>query len=189
MTFRIKQKNGDRAMEGNRDILELLDLLYDMVNEAWSVPLGNDKCIVEREKAIEIINDIKSGLPSAIAESKRLVSARDEFIGNAKREAEALRRNAEEQSARLVDEQEVLKLAQERADEMVATAEKKTAELKRAAGEYVDRMMREAEKSLASALDTVRQTQVAFRSAGTASPAPVEEEKEASEEENNWIEK
>ena len=64
----------------NIDIIELLDILYGMVNEAWSVPLGNDKCIIEREKAIEIINEIKVNLPTAIAEAQRLVSARDEFI-------------------------------------------------------------------------------------------------------------
>ena len=70
----------------NNDIIELLDVLYGMVTEAWSVPLGNDKCIIERDKAIEIINDIKANLPGALAEAKRLVAARDEFIGNAKRD-------------------------------------------------------------------------------------------------------
>ena len=86
-------------MENNNDIIELLDILYGMVTEAWGVPLGNDKCIIEREKAIEIINDIKANLPTAIAEAKRLVSARDEFIGNAKRVAEAVRKSAEEKGA------------------------------------------------------------------------------------------
>ena len=58
-------------MDNSNDILELLDILYGMVNEAWGVPLGNDKCIIEREKAIDIINDIKAALPSSISESKR----------------------------------------------------------------------------------------------------------------------
>ena len=78
-------------MDNNNDVIELLDILYGMVTGAWGVPLGNDKCIIEREKAVELINDIKVNLPSALAEAKRLVAARDEFIGNAKREAEALR--------------------------------------------------------------------------------------------------
>ena len=71
-------------MDGNRDVLELLDVLYAMVTDAWSVPLGNDKCIIEREKAVALINDIKASLPSSVAEAQRLVAARDEFIGNAK---------------------------------------------------------------------------------------------------------
>ena len=30
------------------DVIELLDGLYSMIAEAWGVPLGNDKCIIER---------------------------------------------------------------------------------------------------------------------------------------------
>jgi hypothetical protein len=95
----------------NNDVMELLDELFSMVSEAWGVPLGNDKCIIEREKALHLISDIKASLPSSIAEAKRLVAARDEFIGNAKREAEAMRKSAEEKSRLLVDEQEVTRIA------------------------------------------------------------------------------
>ena len=62
-------------MDNTVDIIELLDILYGMVTEAWGVPLGNDKCISEREKAVEIINEIKTNLPSALSEAKRLVEA------------------------------------------------------------------------------------------------------------------
>ena len=37
-------------------------MLYTMVSEAWGVPLGNDKCIVEREKALKLIEEIKAQL-------------------------------------------------------------------------------------------------------------------------------
>ena len=150
-------------MDSASDIIELLDILYGMVNEAWGVPLGNDKCIIEREKAIDIINDIKAALPTSIAESKRLVAARDEFIGNAKREAESLRKSAEEQAAQLVDEQEIVRVAKEKSTAMLAEAEKKTSELRRLASAYVDDMMRKAEECLNDALLTVRQTQNAFK--------------------------
>jgi len=150
-------------MDNANDIIELLDILYGMVNEAWGVPLGNDKCIIEREKAIDIINDIKAALPTSIAESKRLVAARDEFIGNAKREAESLRKSAEEQAAQLVDEQEIVRVAKEKSSAMLADAEKKTSELRRLASAYVDDMMRKAEECLNDALLTVRQTQNAFK--------------------------
>ena len=96
------------------DVIELLDILYGMISEAYRVPLGNDRCIIEREKAIEIINEIKANLPSSLAESKRLVAARDEFIGNAKKEAEALRKSAEEKAKKLVEEQEIMQEARSR---------------------------------------------------------------------------
>ena len=87
------------------DVIELLDGLYSMIAEAWGVPLGNDKCIIEREKALDIINEIKAAMPSSLAEAKRLVAARDEFIGNAKKEAEALRKSSEEKAKAMVEEQ------------------------------------------------------------------------------------
>ena len=150
----------------NNDIIELLDILYGMVTEAWSVPLGNDKCIIEREKAIEIINEIKNSLPTAIAEAQRLVSARDEFIGNAKREAEALRKNAEEQAHQMVEEQEVVRVARARSSEMVAAAEAKSKELRRVASEYVDDLMRQTEQSMSEALSTIRGAHESFQALG-----------------------
>ena len=152
-------------MEHTDDILELLDILYGMVTEAWGVPLGNDKCIIEREKAIEIINEIKSCLPTAIAESKRLVAAKEEFIGNAKREAEALRKSAEDQARALIEEQEIVRVARARSAEMLSSAETKSSELRRIASEYVDSIMKEAENSVSSALATVQAARGAFLAA------------------------
>ncbi len=159
----------------NGNVIAMLDELYAMVTEAWGVPLGNDKCIIEREKAVQLINDIKNSLPSSIAESKRLVAARDEFIGNAKREAEALRRNAEEKARSMVEEQEIMRVARARSAEMIASAEAKSRELRRIAGEYVDDIMRQTEESLSASLATVRATHGAFQSkggVGVAQPAP-----------------
>ena len=154
----------------NNDIIELLDILYGMVTEAWGVPLGADKCIIEQEKAIEIINDIKANLPSALAEAKRLVAARDEFIGNAKREAEALRKSAEEKARAMVEEQEVVRVARTRSAEMIASAEAKSNELRRVASEYVDDIMRQAEESMSAALSTIQASHNAFKTAGGAKP-------------------
>ena len=149
-------------MDKHNDIIELLDILYGMITEAWGVPLGNDKCIIEREKAVEIINDIKANLPTELAEAKRLVAARDEFIGNAKREAEALRKSAEEKARMMVEEQEIVRVARAQSADMIASAEKKSRELRRVASDYVDQMMSEAEKGIADALSAIRGSHAAF---------------------------
>lgn len=158
----------------NNDIIALLDILYGMVTEAWSVPLGNDKCIIEREKAIEIINDIKNSLPTSIAEAKRLVSARDEFIGNAKREAEALRKSAEEKARTMVEEQEIVRVARAKSAEMIASAEAKSKELRRVASEYVEEIVSQAEESVGSALNTLQGMHGAIKDASGA-PATAKE--------------
>ncbi len=134
------------------DVIELLDGLYSMIAEAWGVPLGNDKCIIEREKALDIINEIKAAMPSSLAEAKRLVAARDEFIGNAKKEAEALRKSSEEKAKAMVEEQEVIRVARRKSAEMISSAE--------------------AEESLRSSLETIQTAHTAVQTAnGVKKPA------------------
>ena len=152
----------------NKDVIALLDALYAMVTEAWNVPLGNDKCIIERAKAIELINDIKESLPSSIAESKRLVAARDEFIGNAKREAEAVRKAAEEQAKAMVEQQEVMRVARARSSEMISSAEAKSRELRKLARDYVTDIMRQCEDSISGALNTIQLANQNLQSASAA---------------------
>ncbi len=171
------------------DVIEMLDTLYSMIAEAWGVPLGNDKCIIEREKALDIINEIKATMPASLAEANRLVAARDEFIGNAKKEAEALRKSSEERARALVEEQEIIRIARARSAEMISSAEAKSAELRRVAGDYVDDVMRQAEESLRGSLETIQSAHTAVRTANgnrvTESAPAAKREREVSE--NDFI--
>ena len=172
------------------DVIGLLDGLYSMIAEAWGVPLGNDKCIIEREKALDIINEIKAAMPSSLAEAKRLVAARDEFIGNAKKEAEALRKRSEEKAKAMVEEQEVIRVARRKSAEMISSAEAKSAELRRVAGDYVDDVMRRAEESLRSSLETFQTAHTAVQTAnGGRGPSTIvpAARTEREVDENNFI--
>ncbi len=150
-------------------ILDMIEMLYTMVSEAWGVPLGNDKCIIERDKFMNILDEIKAQLPVEVAEAKRLVTARDEFIGSAKREAESIRKSAEERARELTDEQEIVKAATLRSNELIANAEGRTRELYRVANGYVDDALRRTEEAITAALSEVRNSRNEFRSAAASS--------------------
>ena len=169
-------------MNEHEGILELIEMLYSMVSEAWGVPLGNDKCLVDREKALDLIEEIKARLPAELAEAKRLVSARNEFIGNAKREAESVRKMAEESSRKLVDEQEIVRQAKAKAEELLADADAKSRELRRVANAYVDDALQSAENSVSAALEEVRQSRARFRNAAASCGAAQQRQVQQSEE-------
>ena len=176
----------------NGDVIELLDTLYSMISEAWGVPLGNDKCIIEREKALDIITEIKATMPASLSEAKRLVAARDEFIGNAKKEAEALRKSSEEKARTMLEEQEIVRQARVKSAEMISSAEAKSAELRRIAGDYVDDIMRQAEDSLRNSLETIQSAHTSVKSVNgsgrTVSAPPVpRREREKEVRENDFI--
>jgi len=145
-------------------VQELLEMLYSMISEAWGLPLGAEKCVIERDKALDLLDEIKAQFPTELAEAKRLVAARNEFINNAKREAESIRKVAEEHARQLVDEQEIVRLAKQKSSSMIAAAESKSGELRKVANDYADDALRRTEEAIAAALSEVRQSRSRFRS-------------------------
>lgn len=159
-------------METQNEVLELIEMLYTMVTEAWGVPLGNEKCIVERDKVLNLLDEIKSRLPAEIAEAKRLVASRDDYINSAKREAESIRRAADERARAILDEQEIVRASQQRSHEILSAAETRTRELYRVANDYVDDALRRTEEAINTALGEVRSSRSSFRSASEAFRVP-----------------
>jgi len=149
-------------------IPELLEMLHAMISEAWGLPLGAEKCVIERDKALDLLDEIRATFPTEIAEAQRLLDARADFINNAKREAEAIRRTAEERARQLIDEQEIMRISRAKSHEMLSYAESSTTELRRVANEYIDDAMQRTEEALAAALGEIRDSRTKFRQAARA---------------------
>ena len=147
---------------------ELLDMLYQMVQEAWGLPLGADKCVVERDKVLDLLDEIKAQLPGELEDARRIVASRAEYAANAKREADNIRKNAETYANQLVNQEEITRVAKERANALIDEAEAKSAELRRVANEYADDALRRTEEAIGEALGEVRQSRARFRSVSAA---------------------
>ena len=146
----------------------MLNMLHAMITEAWGVPLGAEKCIIDRDKALDILDEIRGQFPTEIAEAKRLLDARTDFINNAKREAEAIKNAAEDHARRLIDEQEIIKVSRAKSNEMLSYAETSSNEIRHAANVYIDDAMHRTEDALAAALDEIRKSRQRFRQAARA---------------------
>lgn len=156
--------------ENENEFSALLDMLQSSVADAWSVPLSKDKCMLPRDKTLELIEEIKRQFPIEITEAKRLLASRDDFVANAKREAELIRKAAEEQARRLVEDEEITRIARAHAGEIVSSADAKARELMRVANEYVDDALRRTEEAIGAAGAEIHQSRAKFRSLATSRP-------------------
>ena len=84
-----------------QNIEQIISALYDMVQDARGLPLGADKCIVERDKVLDMLDEIIGQLPVELKQARTIVESRNELIGQARREAEGLIRQAQEKAAQL----------------------------------------------------------------------------------------
>ena len=65
---------------------ELLDMLFEMIDEAKNAPLSSDKCVIERDRALDLIDDIRSQFPMELGEARKVMAIRAETLAAAKRE-------------------------------------------------------------------------------------------------------
>lgn len=156
------------------NVQDLIEMLSEAIKEARSVPLSSDKCVIERDKVLDLIDTIKAQLPTEMAEAKRLVDARAEFIANAKRQAETVCRAAEERAKQMVNEQEIFRTAQAKSEKMLASAEKNSNAVKQAASEYVEQLLAQTEEAIDASLSKVRRSREAFKTALTGHQQPAE---------------
>ena len=146
-------------------INELIDQLYASISDAKGFPLSVDKCILDRDHALDLLDEIRAQLPAEVAEAKRLVSAKAEVIRKTREEAEQIKKDAAAEAARMVEKESIVIAAKKRAQEIVEEAQQKSEDLRRASSGYADELLKRTEETLNQALDGVRRSRTSFRNA------------------------
>lgn len=134
-----------------------------------------DRCVIEREKALDILDEIRANIPSDLKMAREIVEKRNEMITAGKREAEVIRKQAEELARQKVNDNDITNEARRRSAEIINTAEKRAKELMGAANGYCDDAMKRTEEAIAQALEEVRSSRVKFRQAARAESRTAEE--------------
>ena len=143
-------------------IEETITTLYEMVQDAWSLPLGAEKCVVERDKVLDLLDEISNQLPGELKQAKTIVESRNEVITNAKREAENILKQAEQRAKQMISREEVVKQAEQQAAEMMKAAQQKIKELRQVTNDYVDDAMKRTEDEISQSLSEIRESRSKF---------------------------
>ena len=144
------------------NIEELISALYDTIQNARSMPLAADKCIVERDAVLDMLDEISAQLPGELKQSRTIVESRNELISQARREAEGILRQAQEQAKEMVTQESIYIEAKKRSEELVGQTQARIDALKKASNEYMDEALRRTEEAIAQSLNEVRDTRVKF---------------------------
>jgi len=147
----------------NRNIEDIIGALYDLVQDARSMPLAADKCIVERDRVLDMLDEIIAELPGELKQSRTIVESRNELISQARREAESIVRQAQEQAKQMVTKEAIYIEAKRRSEELVSQTQNRIAQLRKAGNDYMDDALRSTEETMEKALEEVRQTRMKFR--------------------------
>ena len=146
-----------------QNIDEIISTLYDLIQDARSLPLGADKCIIERDKALDLLDEIIAQMPSELKQARTIVESRNELIGQARREAEVMIRQAQDKAQELVKDEAIYKEARNQCQIMLQETQAKMAELRKVSTDYMDDALRRTEEAIALSLEDVRDTRAKFK--------------------------
>ena len=147
----------------DRNTEDIIGALYDMVQDARSMPLAADKCILERDKVLDMLDEIIAQLPGELKQSRTIVESRNELIAQARREADGIIRDAQEKAKQLVTKEAIYVEAKKRSEELVDQTQNRINQLRKAANEYMDESLRQTEEVISGALNEIRDTRMKFR--------------------------
>jgi cell division septum initiation protein DivIVA len=172
-----------------KDVQRLLDMLYGMVDEAKSAAFSSEKCVINRDEVLDLLDEIRGKLPLELKKAQELLRARDEFVASVKKDAEQMLRQAELDAKTIVSESEILQQARAKSGEIIRRAETRAKELTQVANTYTEDALRRTEEAIQAALDEVKESRIRFRAASAEKMQEQKEQLRGGEAaENNGVE-
>ena len=147
----------------NRTTEDIIGELYDLVQDARAMPLAMDKCIIERDKVLDLLDEIIAQLPGELKQARTIVESRADLISQGKREKENIIRKAQEQAKQLVSQEAICLEAKRLADEIEKKANERAAQIQRAGNAYMDESLRQTEEMISQTLADIQQVREKFR--------------------------
>lgn len=134
----------------------LLSSLMGLVGDSRSSLFGQDKCMVDRDQFLYLVDALQNQIPQEISQARAVIDSCNELRTNAKKEAAETRKaadkvltDAEERAAKLIEETTIVEFAKKREQEILAEAEQQRELLISGAITYAERIMEDAEKTVA----------------------------------------
>ncbi len=142
---------------------ELINELQDLVADSKAVPLSGGKVMVEPEKIYDILDEILDTLPAEVRQAKNIVADRSQIIAEAKKESEDIIRAAEERKKAMIEQSEITRAAKAEAKELLDEVKAKSAEMRKAANDYVENIMKRTDDAITAQLTELRKTRQNLR--------------------------
>jgi phage-related minor tail protein len=140
----------------------LIERLERLLNESWRMPLSA-YLVINEDDFLDVIDQLRTAIPKEIKQAERVQQERDRMIAQAEEEAERIVQLAQEEANKLVEEHEIITAANQRAQTILARAQREVEVLRLEADDYaqqvlvsLDSQLGAVDNQIAQLLTTVR---------------------------------
>ncbi len=131
------------------DILYLVDRLENLIASSRRVPLVNHLMVKEAD-ILSIIDQMRTSIPDEIKHGRRIIQDKERILAQAQADASKLIARAREEFEQAINREGLLLVAEERSREILRLADENAEQLKVEADAYVAETLRALRDHLAS---------------------------------------
>jgi cell division septum initiation protein DivIVA len=103
------------------DILQLIDRLEELFNDAKAVPFTHN-VIVDEDRMLELIDQMRIAVPEEVKKAQQVMAQRDRVMAQAQEEANRTLQIARDKADQLIQKDMIVGEAQRRADQIMSQA-------------------------------------------------------------------
>lgn len=144
------------------DVLKLIDEIEDIVEAGSGLPFSS-KVMVDKSEILEILKEIRIKLPDEIKQAAWIKEERQRILAEAQQDADTLLTETEGRLVELVDQDEITRKANARAEEIVTKAQNNAKEIRLGSMEYADSLLLETQESLKEVIQLLNENRKELR--------------------------
>lgn len=137
------------------DILQLIDRLEELFNDAKAVPFTHN-VVVDEDRMLEIIDQMRIVIPDEVKKAQQVLAQKDRVNAQAQEEAERTIALAREKAEQVAAKDNIVVEAQRRADLIMNQARADAEATRRDADDYVVDTLVQLQDNLEKVLNQVR---------------------------------
>jgi len=141
--------------ETTDDLEGLLLRVREVIETSRAMPMSAS-VLVNREEVVELLDEAIEVLPEELRRARWLLKEREEFLAQARRDADDIIEAARVQAERMVERTEVVREARRHAQAVVDAADSESRQLKHEAEDYIDQKLAAFEVVLERTMQAVQ---------------------------------
>jgi vacuolar-type H+-ATPase subunit H len=126
-----------------------------LVTTGKKVPLTNN-VVIDQGAVLELVDQIRVAMPEEVRQAQRITGEAGRIVEHARDEGDAIIARAQEQAAQMLEERELVRLAQQRAGEILEQATREAGDVRGGADEYATGVLIRLEGEVTKALTSIK---------------------------------
>lgn len=129
------------------EVIELLEYLQELIDTSQKL-FSPNKVIINKKEVMDVIDKIINIMPDEFKKAQYICDQRDKILSEAVQQAELLKKEKLALLKHEIENHDIIREAQDRADKIIDSAQKNAKELRLGAIDYADELLQQLQREI-----------------------------------------